>query len=150
MSTMQTIEIDFDVHKCIEMERQNFDESPNAALRRLLGLDRSAAPPAPRGGRPWRGKPRGSLEYVILEHSTALRMSYNGRQHTGQIDDGEWLVEGRRYRSPSAAAGGVGRTKEGKRTSLDGWRYWEFRRPGETEWRRLELEGVKPLATEDL
>jgi hypothetical protein len=147
---MQTIEIDFDVHKRIEMERRGFDEPPNAALRRLLGLNGTAAPPAPPGGRPWRGKRRGLLDYVILEHGTALRMSYNGRQHTGQIVDGEWLVEERRYKSPSAAACGVARTKEGRRTSLDGWRYWEFRRPGKTNWQRLELEGVVPTALEDL
>ena len=38
MSEIATIEIDFDIHKRIEMERQSFTESPNDVLRRLLGL----------------------------------------------------------------------------------------------------------------
>jgi hypothetical protein len=134
MSNLRTIEIDFDVHKRIEMERRAFDEPPNAALRRLLGIDGTAPaePAAQRSGRPWRGKG------VTLEHGTDVRMEYNGRQHTGRIDDGEWLVEGQRYRSPSAAAGGVARTKAGTQPSLDGWIYWEVRRPGTSRWVRLK------------
>ena len=38
MGEMRTIKIDFDIHKRIEMERRGFDDPPNAALRRLLGL----------------------------------------------------------------------------------------------------------------
>ena len=36
---LQPIMIDLEVHKAIEAERRNFDERPNAILRRLLGLD---------------------------------------------------------------------------------------------------------------
>lgn len=130
MSTLRTIEIDFDVHKRIEMERRSFDEPANAALRRLLGIDgtESNKPIGGASGRPWSGKG------VTLDHGTDVRMEYNGRQHTGRIDDGEWLVEGQRYGSPSAAAGGVARTKVGTRPSLDGWIYWEVRRPGSNRW----------------
>jgi hypothetical protein len=52
-------------------------------------------------------------------------MEYNGKGHSGQIDNGEWLVEGARFNSPSAAAGGVTRTRAGKTPSLDGWIYWQ-------------------------
>jgi hypothetical protein len=61
-------------------------------------------------------------------------MEYNGRQHTGIITDGEWLVEGKRFKSPSAAAGGIAVTKDGNRTSLDGWIYWHVKRPGDSDW----------------
>ena len=61
-------------------------------------------------------------------------MHYNGRQHTGVIDNGEWLVEGERFKTPSGAASGVARTKAGKRTTLDGWEYWEVKRPGDAAW----------------
>jgi hypothetical protein len=39
MADLQTIEIDFDVHKRIELERTSFTETPNAVLRRLLSID---------------------------------------------------------------------------------------------------------------
>lgn len=59
----RTIEVDFQIHQLIELARQDFDESPNDALRRLLGLrdhpDDDAVPgptppelPEPRTPRP--------------------------------------------------------------------------------------------------
>jgi hypothetical protein len=138
---MRTIEIDFDVHQAIELERQSFEDTPNAALRRLLKLRpvekapaaekaTTAAPPTSEG-RAWAGKG------VILPHGTELRMDYNGRVHSGRIEDAEWVVEGHKFGSPSAAAGGVAVTKAGKKTSLDGWIYWQVKRPGDTRWSPL-------------
>lgn len=114
MSELRSIEIDFEVHRRIEAERRNFSESPNAALRRLLGIDsatttRSAASVM---GRAWAGKG------VTLPHGTKLRMEYNGQVHCGTIQNGEWNVEGFLYKSPSAAAGGTARTKSGKKPAL--------------------------------
>lgn len=37
---MKTIEIDIEVYKCIEIARVNFEESQNAILRRLLGIEK--------------------------------------------------------------------------------------------------------------
>lgn len=131
MPDLRTIEIDFDVHKIIELERNSFSETPNEVLRRLLkvsGKRSSSQPQKAMIGRPWSGKG------VTLPHGTELRMDYNGRQYTGTIDNGEWVVEGQRFKSPSAAAGGVAVTKSGKHTNLDGWNYWEAKRPGDTDW----------------
>lgn len=130
MTEVRTIEVDFDVHKRIELERQSFAETPNAVLRRLLNIDSGQPTPKPITpvGRTWAGKG------VTLSHGTELRMEYNGRVHTGIIQHGAWMVEGGQYKSPSAAAGGVARTKDGKRTSLDGWIYWQVKRPGDTDW----------------
>lgn len=134
MSTFRSIEIDLDVHKCLEAERRGFDETPNDVLRRLLKLKPNAKRPngadsdPTAGGRPWSGKG------VTLPHGTLLRMEYNGKGHSGQIDNGEWLVEGSRFNSPSAAAGGVARTRAGKPPSLDGWGYWQVKRPGDARW----------------
>jgi len=131
MPDLRTIEIDFDVHKIIELERKCFSETPNEVLRRLLkvsGKSPSSQPQEAKTGRPWSGKG------VTLPHGTELRMDYNGRQYTGTIDNGEWVVEGQRFKSPSAAAGGVALTKSGKRTNLDGWNYWQAKRPGDTDW----------------
>ena len=131
MADLRTIEIDFDVHKRIELERTSFIETPNAVLRRLLDID--GAQPAPQltipaGRRAWASKG------VTLPHGTELRMEYNGRVYTGAVENGSWLVEGGHYKSPSAAAGGVARTKGGHRTSLDGWIYWQVKRPGDNDW----------------
>lgn len=128
MADLRTIEIDFDVHKLIELERTSFTETPNAVLRRLLKIDDSQPAPELTGGRPWAGKG------VTLPHGTDLRMEYNGQVYTGRIENGRWLVEDKEFNSPSAAAGGVALTKEGRHTSLDGWIYWQVKRPGDRGW----------------
>jgi hypothetical protein len=138
----RSIDIDFEVHKRIELARESFSETPNAVLRRLLGLDSSDAVQqfsSPSAMRAWSGKG------VQLPHGTRVRMDYNGRTHEGEIVDGSWQVEGGHYSSPSAAAGGVARTKDGKRTNLDGWIYWRALPPGEGEWLKLSEMRRDPL-----
>ncbi len=133
MTELRTIEIDFDIHKLVEAERKGFSEPPYLALRRLLKLP-PVSPHIPmlsaavNARRPWSG------DGVTLEHGTALRMRYNGRQHSGEIIDGKWSVDGQIFDSPSGAASGVAITKKGHSTRLDGWIYWEIRRPGEMSW----------------
>jgi hypothetical protein len=134
VSDFRSIEIDFDVHKRIELERRGFGETDNDVLRRLLGIadagtqETMAAMPAPSDGRAW------SAKGVTLPHGTALRMEYNGRVHIGEIRDGQWLVEGKSFASPSGAAGGVATTKSGKRANLDGWEYWQVKPPAAPTW----------------
>jgi hypothetical protein len=130
---MRSIEIDFDVHKRIEMERTSFAETPNAVLRRLLGIDDAGRVSAATSdvGRPWIGKG------VTLPHGSELKMEYNGLVYCGHIISSIWVVEGQSFRSPSAAASGLARTKKGKLTTLDGWMYWTVRRPGDIDWIRL-------------
>ena len=130
MREMRTIEIDFDVHKAIELERTSFSESENEVLRRLLKLGAAsvATPSAETGGLPWTRKG------VTLPHGTKLRMQYNGRQYNGAVENGQWVVEGERFSTPSGAASRVAVTKNGNHTSLDGWAYWYVKRPGDTDW----------------
>ena len=133
---MRNIEIDFDVHKMIELERTGFDDSPNAALRRLLGLAAAStetpAKPARNGG--W--KDGGSD--LMLPNGTRLQMTYNGRTHEGAIERGVWVVDGQEYGSPSGAAEAVARTKSGTRPKLNGWIYWKALLPGATEWATID------------
>ena len=133
MEDTRSIEIDFEVSKKIETERTSFSETPNEILRRLIGLspaqtDSAQITKAAPTGSSWHGKG------VTLQDATMLRMNYNGRKYEGVIADGKWLVEGKYYSSPSAAAGAVGLTKDGNRTNLDGWLYWEARLPGSSRW----------------
>ncbi|MDE0330256.1 MAG: hypothetical protein OXL41_00150 [Nitrospinae bacterium] len=162
MPRLRRIEIDFDVHKKIEEARRSFDDSPNAVLRRLLDIadDDSSSQhflqsdgvqvlsgerPGLMSGRSlsdedseqeWWGKG------VTLPHGTELRMEYRGRLYSGVIENGRWVVEGERFGSPSAAASGVARTKDGKRTNLDGWRYWSVRRPMDEDW--IPINQLRP------
>jgi len=130
-----TIEIDFDVYKLIENERRGFDDPPLAALRRLLKLPDapSLRPDEPPAGRPWIYKGK------ALPHGTQLQMRYNYRRHEGRVVDGRWLVEGEFYDTPSGAAVGVARTKDGKPTNLNGWDYWEVKEPGRDRWLPINL-----------
>jgi hypothetical protein len=97
-------------------------------------------------------------EGATLPNGTQLRMRYNDRWHYGKIEAGKWAVEGKVYASPSNAAGAVSITKNETHTSLNGWKYWEFMRPGETRWRRLSTERdhakaknvVRPATLDDL
>ncbi len=131
---MRTIEVDFDIHKRIELERRGFGESANTVLRRLLGLPNSEVNEflsdlSKVSG--WHG------EGVSLPPRTLVRMRYNGRSHEGQIVGNVWLVEGQEHHSPSGAASAVARTKAGKPTKLNGWNYWEVKLPDKTEWQEI-------------
>jgi len=117
---MRQIEIDFDIHRLIQLERRGFDEPEYVALRRLLKLGPAVEEPkADRAMRPW---------------STELRMEYNGILHLGRIADGAWEVEGHREKSPSGAANAVARGRDGQEVNINGKSYWQVRRPGDTDW----------------
>lgn len=134
MLETRTIEIDFDVHKHLEAARTSFSETPNETLKRILGIERCASDaPSPNvpQGRPWAWKG------VELAHGTELRMDYNGRQHSGIVRNGIWVVESKEYSSPSAACS-VARTKDGRSTPLDGWKYWYVRQPGQMRWTLID------------
>ena len=133
MTETCAIAIDFEVHKTIENARRGFSETPNEALRRLLGIDTAkGATLKPPTGKPWRGKG------VALASGTLLRMDYNGVEYTGEISNAAWQVEGRTFHSPSAAAGGIAKTKSAKSVALNGWNYWMVKRPGDSDWRALK------------
>lgn len=127
-----TIEIDFDVHKRIEMERKGFSETPNQVLRRLLSIGEperlQITPKLDGGGRPWIGKGRSAgLE---LPHGTELEYHYNDQHFKGRVADGQLVVEGQAFSSPSGAAVALCRTKDGEPTNLNGKAICHIRLPG--------------------
>jgi len=135
---LQKIEIDWDIHKLIEGERSSFEEAPYIALRRLLKL----AAPKPMSasetrdigaGIPWID------DGVTVPHGSLARMEYNrGSQiYEGQFLNGKLVVNGQAFESLSSAADALAVTKDGKKTSLNGWNYWKAKFPGETRWRLL-------------
>jgi hypothetical protein len=149
MAKFRMIEIDFDVHKCIENERRGFNESANDALRRLLGLGKPSLVPASPSKvaqeRGWNDKG------IALPHGTLIRMQYNDRTYEGQIVDGNWVIGDKVFDSPSGAASGVAVTKKGKTTRLDGWKYWQVKQPGDDTWTPLDKRSnASTLSAEDL
>lgn len=133
---MQTrsMEIDFDIHKMIEAERQSFDEPPYVALRRLLGLpdalNESAKQSAEVEGKPF------VEDGVTIPHGAIARMEYQrGRQvYEGVFKDGMLIVNDEAYPSLSSAAKAVAVTKDGTHPNLNGWLYWKARFPGDEKW----------------
>lgn len=139
MDHLQKIEIDWDIHKLIEAERRSFDEPPYIALRRLLTLPPPKLPSASElrdigTGLPWTGGG------VTVPHGSLARMEYGrGEQaYEGQFLNGRLVVNGESFTSLSKAANALAVTKDGSKTSLNGWNYWQVKFPGEAEWRSLK------------
>lgn len=129
MTKTSTIEIDFDVHKTIETNRNSFTETPNEVLRRLLGIDVKASLKVVENGKPY------IYLHMQIPHGSEAVMTYNGVDYTARIEDGFWITQdGQRHKSPSGAASGVARTKSGGKTKLDGWAYWRIRKPGSSDY----------------
>lgn len=134
------IDIDFEVYQLIVIEKRGFDESDNAALRRLLGLDTSERVEAPLEPKPLQPPRSGSWsgKDIALPEGTRLRMTYGGIEHNGTVVGGKWEIEGQRYNTPSQAASAVARTKRGGKTRLNGWKLWHVKRPSDTGWVSLD------------
>ena len=140
---MKTIEIDFDVHRAIEAERQGFHDTPNAVLRRLLQLGPAPAEPGegfadapmallapPERAWVWKG--------LELPHGTELRLSYAGVEARGQVLGGELNFSGASYRSPSPAVARAVETARGDKVQVNGWKHMDARRPGDDRWIPLD------------
>jgi len=142
---MRKIEIDFDVHQRIEAERKSFDDSPNAALRRLLDLGRPEQAlstnnaterlPSEITARPsadWRSKG------VVLPDGTELHVDYSEVKARGRVAGDRLFFNGKPFRTPSAAVMSVVETARGSAVSaINGWRYLYARLPGEDKWMPL-------------
>ena len=142
---LRPIDIDLDVHRCIEQRRRSFGQSPNDILREYFDLPpRPGAPAsAPEGDTAKAGD--WSWKGVTLPAGTELRMTYNGRTHAGTVAGGAWQIAGATYTSPSSAADALARSRDGKHVSLNGWKLWEARKPGSKKWELLD--DLRPAAS---
>ena len=142
------IEIDFEVFKALTARRKHERHTYNDVLRELLGLDPVLEDEAPAGSLPGvMSQLSDHLSRAILAtpgtfmsrglrlpDGTQLRAKYKGKQYRAEIVGGQWVDEnGEVHSSPSAAATRI------TQTTVNGWRFWEARRPQDTEWLRLDL-----------
>ena len=135
------IGVDLDVFKALTSLIQSEGQDHNDVLRDLLNLDSpmEAEHPSPgfeaagalaRIAFPGKFYSRG----LILPDGTELRARYKGVQHLAYIRNGRWWSEdGNEFSSPSAAASNI------TETTVNGWRFWEGRLPGDKGWRRLDV-----------
>lgn len=144
---LRPIDIDIEVHRHIEQHRTSFSQTPNDILRELFGLSAGTVDSltkAGEGDRPSAVTGDWSWKGVTLPAGTELRMTYNGRTHTGIVSGGAWQISGATYTSPSSAADALARSRDGKRVSLNGWTLWEAKRPDTRAW--VRLDELRPAA----
>ncbi len=125
---MRQIEIDFDVFKELTAKLENESDSYNDVMRRLLKL-KAPAPSklsiAKQAGKPWVSKG------VNFDHETKFRVNYKGQMYTAHVNDGRLMIsEHGASSSLSHAARLI------TNTSVDGWIFWEVKRPTDTRWHK--------------
>ena len=127
---MPMIDITFDTYKALTMRRATEAVSYDDVIRDLLKLP-PANPPSARENS--ENKKAWAYRGANLPHGTALRANYKGTTHIAHIADGEWIQDGSKQTSPSAAAFAI------TNNSVNGWDFWEARLPGEDRWRLLSM-----------
>lgn len=134
---MHTIEIDFDVFKKLTVLRETETVTYNDVLRKLLGISstapgssttRAAIQPfeTPNTSGSW------TTKGVTFPAGTEFRTSYKGEIIYGRVEAGALAVNGKRFESPSSAAAAI------TGTSVNGWIFWECRKPGSTAWQMIK------------
>lgn len=70
---------------------------------------------------------------AFLPNGTRLRATYRGQTFFGEVIDGKWIdiQTGETRTSPSQAAAEI------TRTANNGWLFWKFMRPEDSEWKLL-------------
>lgn len=128
---MRTIEIDFDVYKAITARRSSEAVSENDVLRNLLGLSTKARS-ASATAMPEDAADDWVAKGVRFPAGTEFRGNYKGQAWLGRVERGALVVNGRRFATPSAAAGFI------TKTPVNGWTFWESRAPGQASWQIIK------------
>ncbi len=138
------IDIDFDVYKTLTSMRRAEEHTYNDVLRELLSL-----PPRESKIIEAAGTAAGASSTVaigqtmraqglhsrglFLPEGTELRAVYKGSEYHAIVKNGAIDNHaGQTFSSPSAAAGAI------TETTVNGWRFWEAKRPSDLNWYRLD------------
>lgn len=124
------IEIDFDVFKELTSRRAIESISYNDVLRDILGLKPLNEPELKSDvavlKQGWTSKG------ITFPEGTEFRAEYKGQTIVGRVESGLMVVNGKRFDSPSSAAGSI------TDNSVNGWTFWECRFPGDVTWRLIK------------
>jgi hypothetical protein len=121
---MKQIEIDFDVYKMLTAMLETEEMTLSDVIRRL------AKPPA-QAPRQAVGKSF-IADGVEFPHGTDFRMRHKGQWFTAKVSDGCLLQNGKGFGSVSKPACEI------TGTSVNGWKYWECRFLGHTDWQSID------------
>ncbi|MGZ4992646.1 MAG: restriction system modified-DNA reader domain-containing protein [Methylobacter sp.] len=129
---MPTINVDFEVFKALTARRRSETMTENEVIRELLDLSKpedssETVAQAHNISSSWVSKG------VVFPHGTEFRVNYKGQMHTGIVQNGALVLNGKRFSSPSAAA------TELTGGPVNGWVFWECLLPGTTKWKKLAL-----------
>lgn len=144
---MTSIEIDFDLFKELTFLRRDEADSLSDVIRRLLAASETARSSVQQIGAgndvppPEQRKPSISVyrarigsrtarsgwivKGISFPSGTQFRAIYKGKTYTGIVRDNALEIDGKLLDSPSDAA------KHVTGTNVNGWRFWECKRPGE-------------------
>jgi hypothetical protein len=127
---MVVIDVDFEVFKELTVRRRSETMTENEVLRELLDLSKlpkvsKTAIPSSNGGASWVSK------RVVFPHGTEFRATYKGQLHSGMVQDGALVLNGKRFSSPSAAAVSI------TGNPVNGWMFWECLLPGTAKWKTI-------------
>jgi hypothetical protein len=124
---MATIEVDFEVFKELTVRRESEAMTYNDVIRGLLGIAKERPKPRTNGAHQgWAQK------NVVFPNGTEFRANYKGRTYTATVSNNQLVLEGKAMGSLSGAAASI------TKTFVNGWRFWRYRFPGETDWRLAE------------
>lgn len=131
---MPQIQVDFDVFKAITARRPSEEVTENDVLRQLFGLT------PPQGAAPGAARPKPGdwiSKGVRFPQGTQARATYKGQLYLAEVKDGAFILNGKRYDSPSAAAMSI------TENPVNGWTFWEIKLPGQGDWQSMrQLRGA--------
>ena len=75
---------------------------------------------------------------VAFPHGTAFRGKYKDYFYRGIVNNGTFILNGKKFLSPCAAATTI------TRDAVDGWLFWDCKIPGRSSWESIyELKNAK-------
>ena len=117
-----SVNVDFDVYKELTYRRESEEEDYNDVLRKLLKLPVKPKESPNGSARPW------ISERVTFPSGTTIRAKYKGVVHTGSIENGALIVNGKTFSGFSPAA------KHVTGHNQNGWKFWECKRPVDADF----------------
>jgi hypothetical protein len=136
---LKQIEVYFEDFKALTQCLRSADETLADVVHRLLQESADLEPVKNSHAPPPSQQQKGSGIWIKKTHlpdGTELKAVYKGSNYFATISAGRWVNRnGEIATSPSQAASAI------TGTNVNGWRFWFAKRPGDVQWRRLDMLG---------